>query len=119
MVLEVPNQGKLAYSLLRDSRVPLPPKLGLIGALGLIVSPLDLPAWIPLVGELDMLALGLLAVKIFIRACPKELVEEHRIALARKEGLFHDDLQAACSGISQRGKNWLGRILPLGGKSRG
>jgi uncharacterized membrane protein YkvA (DUF1232 family) len=95
ILLEVPNQGKLAYSLLRDPRVPLAPKVALLGALGLIVSPIDLPAWIPLVGELDVLALGLLAVKVFVDACPEELTREHRKALEKGQSLFDDDLRWA------------------------
>jgi uncharacterized membrane protein YkvA (DUF1232 family) len=98
ILLEVPGQGKLAYSLLRDPRVPLAPKLALLGSLGIIVSPIDLPAWIPLVGELDVLALGLLAVKVFVDVCPGELVREHREALKSGQSLFDDDLQRAGLG---------------------
>lgn len=97
ILLEVPNQGKLAYSLLRDPRVPLAPKIALLGALGVIVSPIDLPAWIPLVGELDILALGLLAVKVFVDACPEDLTREHREALKRGQSLFDDDVRWAGS----------------------
>ena len=88
-------QAKLAYCLLRDERVPTAPKAALLAALGVIVSPIDLPAWIPVVGELDMLALGVLAVKVFVEACPEELVHEHRRAMDRGESLFDRDLRAA------------------------
>jgi uncharacterized membrane protein YkvA (DUF1232 family) len=66
LLVDVPRHGKLAYCLLRDDRVPTTPKAVLLGALVLIVSPIDLPAWVPLMGELDMLALGVLAVSTFI-----------------------------------------------------
>ena len=81
LLMDVPRHGKLAYCLLRDNRVPRAPKAALLGALGLIVSPIDLPAWIPVVGELDVLALGILSVKVFVDACPQELVQEHEEAL--------------------------------------
>ena len=61
LIFEVPRYAKLAYCLLRDERVPKAPKAALMASLGLIVSPVDLPAWIPVVGEFDMLALGVLA----------------------------------------------------------
>jgi len=77
LVMDVPRNAKLAYCLFRDDRVPAAPKVALLGALGIIVSPLDLPAWIPVIGELDMLALGVLAVKVFVEACPDALVAEH------------------------------------------
>src|SRR5229473_2719038 len=65
VLIEVPRHGKLAYCLLRDPRVPTAPKAAVLGALALIVSPIDFPAWVPVLGELDMLALGVLAVKTF------------------------------------------------------
>ena len=93
LLVEVPRNGKLAYCLLRDDRVPAAPKAALLGALGLIVSPVDLPAWIPVIGELDMLALGILAVKVFVEACPEDLVREHEAALADRTSVFDDDLR--------------------------
>src|SRR5438445_249827 len=53
VLVDVPRHGKLAYCLLRDERVPAAPKAVLLAALGVIVSPLDFPAWIPVLGELD------------------------------------------------------------------
>src|SRR6202171_5245581 len=85
VLIDVPRHGKLAYCLLRDERVPAAPKAVLLGALGLIVSPIDFPAWIPVIGELDMLALGILAVETFIAACPEELRQEHQEAVKAKE----------------------------------
>ena len=93
ILFEVPRNGKLAYCLLRDERVPAAPKAALLGTLGLIVSPVDLPAWIPIVGELDMLALGILAVKVFVEACPDEVVREHEAALGEKTSVFDQDLR--------------------------
>lgn len=93
LLFEVPRYGKLAYCLLRDERVPAPPKAALLGALGVIVSPVDLPAWIPVFGELDMLALGILAVKVFVEACPEEIVSEHEAALAANSSVFDEDLR--------------------------
>jgi uncharacterized membrane protein YkvA (DUF1232 family) len=93
VVLEVPRNAKLAYCLLRDDRVPVAPKAALTGALALIAGPIDVPAWIPVIGELDMLALAVLAVKVFIEACPEELVKEHRAAIRRKDSIADRDLR--------------------------
>jgi uncharacterized membrane protein YkvA (DUF1232 family) len=93
VVLEVPRNAKLAYCLLRDDRVPVAPKAALTGALALIAGPIDVPAWIPVIGELDMLALAVLAVKVFIEACPEELVKEHRAAIKRKDSIADRDLR--------------------------
>jgi uncharacterized membrane protein YkvA (DUF1232 family) len=102
ILLEVPTYGKLAYSLLRDPRVPLAPKIALVAALGLVVSPVDLPGWVPLVGELDMLALALLAVKVFVDACPDALVAEHRRAMGEGHSLFDEDVRRVM-GAARRG----------------
>ena len=93
LLVDVPRHGKLAYCLLRDDRVPLAPKAILIGALGVIVSPLDFPAWIPVLGEFDMLALGILAVETFIEACPEEVRNEHEEAIAAKQSVFDRDVR--------------------------
>ena len=95
LLLDVPRQARLAYCLLRDERIPAAPKAALLGSLALIASPLDVPAWIPVVGELDMLALGVLAVKVFVDACPASIVAEHREAIARKDSRFHRDTRTA------------------------
>ncbi len=93
VLTEVPKNGKLAYCLLRDERVPRAPKAVLLAALGVIVSPIDFPAWIPVLGELDMLALGVLAVKTFIEACPEDIRREHEAALAAKDSIFDRDMR--------------------------
>jgi uncharacterized membrane protein YkvA (DUF1232 family) len=91
LLVDVPRHGKLAYCLLRDERVPAAPKAVLLAALGVIVSPLDIPAWIPVLGEFDMLALGILAVETFIEACPEDLREEHQAAIKAKASMFDRD----------------------------
>lgn len=112
LLMDVPKYGKLAYCLLRDPRVPRAPKIALLGSLGVIASPLDFPAWIPVVGELDVLALGILAVKVFVDACPQEVVRDHEAALRSGESLFDRDLgvvagaarDAALSGLDAWGR---------------
>jgi uncharacterized membrane protein YkvA (DUF1232 family) len=93
LLVDVPRHGKLAYCLLRDERVPAAPKAVLLGALVLIVSPIDLPAWVPLMGELDMLALSVLAVSTFIEACPEDVRREHEAALKAGESVFDRDFR--------------------------
>src|SRR5260370_39441497 len=88
VLIEVPRYGKLAYCLLRDPRVPAAPKAAVLGALALIVSPIDFPAWVPVLGELDMLALSVLAVKAFIHACPEGIRPEHQKTLEGGENSF-------------------------------
>src|SRR5438105_3276200 len=97
VLLDVPGRGKLAYCLLRDERVPKAPKAVLLAALGVIVSPFDFPAWIPVLGELDMLALGILAVETFIEACPAEIRRGHEAALKAKQSAGDGDVRDTVS----------------------
>ena len=93
ILFDVPRHGKLAYCLMRDERIPAAPKAVLLGALGVIVSPLDFPAWIPVLGELDMLALGILAVETFVAASPEEIRREHEEALKMKQSIWDRDVR--------------------------
>ncbi len=97
VLLDLPGRGKLAYCLLRDERVPRAPKVVLLAALGVIVSPFDFPAWIPVLGELDVLALGILAVETFIEACPQEIRREHEALLDAKQSLWDRDVRDTVS----------------------
>ena len=101
LLVDVPRHGKLAYCLLRDERVPAAPKAVLLGALLLIVSPIDLPAWVPLMGELDMLALAVLAVSTFIEACPEAIRREHEEALKAGESTFDRDFRETLSAARE------------------
>jgi len=110
LLIDVPRHGKLAYCLLRDERVPAAPKAVLLGALVLIVSPIDLPAWVPLMGELDMLALAVLAVSTFIEACPEDVRREHEAALKAGESVFDRDFRDTVVAAREGGGRLFNRI---------
>jgi uncharacterized membrane protein YkvA (DUF1232 family) len=110
LLVDVPRHGKLAYCLLRDDRVPAAPKAVLLGALVLIVSPIDLPAWVPLMGELDMLALAVLAVSTFIEACPENVRREHEDALKAGESVFDRDFRDTFAAAREGSGRIFGRI---------
>lgn len=107
VLVDVPRRGKLAYCLLRDERIPGAPKAALGAALAVIASPLDFPAWIPVLGELDMLALAILAVDTFIEACPEDIRGEHEAALQAKTSVWDRDVRDTV-GAARHG---LGRLI--------
>src|SRR5262249_11107006 len=115
-LFEARRTAKLAYCLVRDDRVPLGPKVAMCAALGLIVSPLDVPAWIPVIGDLDVLALGVLTVKVFVDACPEAIVEEHEVALRRGESIYDQDLRRALAlaraGVRRLASTRAARLVP-------
>ncbi len=110
VLLDLPGRGKLAYCLLRDSRVPRAPKVVLLAALGVIVSPIDFPGWVPVLGELDMIALGILAVETFIEACPPAIRREHQDLLAAKQSVWDRDVRDTLAIARHGVRNLFGRI---------
>jgi uncharacterized membrane protein YkvA (DUF1232 family) len=76
------NDMRLVYNLLWDGRVPLAAKLIPGMATVYVLMPFDLiPGWIPFLGQIDDLAVIILAVHLFKRAVPAELLAEHRLRL--------------------------------------
>lgn len=74
---------RLVWRLLIDSRVPTLPKLIIPLALLYLLSPVDLVPDLMLgLGQLDDVGVLALAVALFIEFCPREVVEEHRRAVA-------------------------------------
>jgi uncharacterized membrane protein YkvA (DUF1232 family) len=76
---------RLAWRLLLDSRVPLLTKLIIPGLMGLyILSPIDfVPDALFGLGQLDDLAVFVLAVKLFVELAPQDIVQEHLRSLTR------------------------------------
>ena len=79
-------QARLALRLLRDPRVPAAVKA--VPALGLLyfVSPLDfIPDVFPILGQVDDLAIVVLALEGFLRLCPHgpRAFHEHELAQGR------------------------------------
>jgi len=68
------RQIPLTWRLLFDGRTPVRAKLLFVAVLLLIVSPINwIPNAIPVVGELDDLALFVLAIHVFLRNVPESL----------------------------------------------
>lgn len=111
VLVDVPRHGKLAYCLLRDDRVPRAPKAALLAVLGVIVSPIDFPAWIPVIGELDMLALGILAVETFIEACPVEVRREHEALIKSGQSVWDRDVRDTVAIARHGVRRLVNRIL--------
>lgn len=78
---------RLVWRLLFDSRVPIFPKLIILGAAIYVISPVDLiPDVILGLGQLDDIGVVLLAIPLFIELCPRAIVEEHRRVIAAESG---------------------------------
>lgn len=94
LLFELPRQLRLAYCLFRDERVPVYVKGAFAAALGVIALPMvNLPKQVPFVGELDSVALTLLAVRLFIAACPRYVVAEQERLIMEHHSRFDEDVR--------------------------
>lgn len=80
---ELVQNGRLAWRLLFDRRVPSLLKFVIPGVMGAyLLMPVDLlPDFVPVLGQLDDLAVLVLAMRMFIQLSPQPVVEELRRAL--------------------------------------
>jgi uncharacterized membrane protein YkvA (DUF1232 family) len=77
------DAAHLSWRLVRDPRTPVRHKLFLGAAVALIVSPINwIPSFIPILGQLEDLALLGAALNLFLKRVPPELRHEHEAALA-------------------------------------
>jgi uncharacterized membrane protein YkvA (DUF1232 family) len=74
---------KLFSRLIKDRRVPLTSKLLLVGILAYVILPADLvPDFLIGFGQLDDLAVILGGLRLFLRLCPPQVVQEHLRAIS-------------------------------------
>ncbi|HEY0492570.1 MAG TPA: hypothetical protein VGD57_03790 [Candidatus Dormibacteraeota bacterium] len=103
MARELPKYGKLTYCLYRDPRVPQRNKLALTAALALIMNPaVDIPLRFPVFGEMDAMALSVLAIRMFVDRAPKEVVAEHQERILLGTSVFDQDLRHGQQGLRSR-----------------
>jgi uncharacterized membrane protein YkvA (DUF1232 family) len=107
---ELPRYGKLTYCLYRDSRVPQRNKIALAAAMALILNPVvDVPLRLPIFGEMDAVALTVLAVRVFVEKAPKDVVAEHEAQIALGTSVFDQDLRSGREGLRARLNDLRGR----------
>src|SRR5918996_3842213 len=83
LLTHLPSFLKLFSRLVKDSRVSLSPKLLLVGILTYVILPTDiLPDFLIGVGQLDDLAVILGGLRLFLRFCPPQVVQEHLRAIS-------------------------------------
>lgn len=87
---EIIRNARLIWRLLWDSRVSPWPKLLIPGAILYVLSPIDfLPDLFLGLGQLDDLAMFLLALKLFVELCPRDIVRQHQDDLRSYPGEYH------------------------------
>ncbi|MBL8056412.1 MAG: DUF1232 domain-containing protein [Anaerolineales bacterium] len=77
LIREVVQQVKLVYNLMLDVRVPALAKLIPVAALAYLVLPLEPTDLLPVLGQLDDVAIVMLGMRFFLELAPAEVVREH------------------------------------------
>ena len=91
VLMRVPRYLKLSYQMVRDGRLTSGQRALAAAGAAYTISPLDpVPGFIPVIGQLDDLAVLLLSLRRALRSCPSEIAEEH----LRRSGLTFDALDA-------------------------
>ncbi len=73
------NSFRIAWRRMWDSQVPMGAKVVPILTVLYVLSPIDLiPDVVPVLGQLDDLAIFLLGIQLFIAVSPKDIVERIR-----------------------------------------
>lgn len=92
----LPRYVQLATRLLRDDRITTRQKAPLLGAMGYVVSPIDLvPGIIPVVGQLDDLMVLLSALNRTVKGVPQPIADEHFAAVRLDRAQLQADLDDA------------------------
>ncbi|HYB90394.1 MAG TPA: hypothetical protein VEC38_05050 [Candidatus Binataceae bacterium] len=84
MAVYLPQFVRVFFALMTDARVGILAKLVPLLAVLLMLTPPALELdFIPVIGELDWLLVGFLALKLFVWLCPPHVVREHVSRIAR------------------------------------
>jgi len=100
---QLPTYARLIWALARDPRVPTGQKAVLAGIAAYLAFPLDIiPDFIPVLGQMDDLAVLILGLDWFIRNAPPDVVEEHMAKIAAHQDTLSRDLDSANTLIQDR-----------------
>lgn len=78
LVFALPEILKLLYKVVRDKRVPVLVRGGLIGVAAYLAMPFDVvPDWLPVLGQVDDVVVLTVGVRAILRQVPETIVREH------------------------------------------
>ena len=84
MVTHLPKFVSVFYRLMKDERVSIFAKAAPFVILLMMFTPPAIELdFIPVIGEVDWLLAGYLALKLFVWLCPAEVVRDHVAQIAR------------------------------------
>jgi uncharacterized membrane protein YkvA (DUF1232 family) len=105
LVRRLPRYLRLSWALASEPSLPRSRRLGVLAAAAYLASPVDLvPGFVPVVGQLDDLAVAMLALRAALRA----LDEPTRTRLMAGAGVAAADLDSDLATVAETAR-WLVR----------
>jgi uncharacterized membrane protein YkvA (DUF1232 family) len=78
LVFALPDILKLLWKVVRDRRVSMMVRGGLIGIAGYLALPFDIvPDWLPVLGQVDDVVMLTVGVRALLRQVPEPVLREH------------------------------------------
>jgi uncharacterized membrane protein YkvA (DUF1232 family) len=85
LLRHLPNFARLYWRLFRDRRVSILAKAFLVLTLVYVISPFDvIPDFVPVIGEMDDVAILVGGLWSFVRLCPPEVVREKVLEISAR-----------------------------------
>lgn len=120
MLHRLPNYLRLAWRLGKDPMLSKARRAAVIAAAGYVVSPVDLvPGVVPVLGQLDDLAVALVALRLALDGLHPDRRRAHLEAVGLADAHLADDLRtvgATTAWIARSGLRLTGRLVREGGE---
>ena len=117
LAMRLPRYVRLGWLLVNDPTVSGRGKAALGGGLAYAISPIDpVPGFIPVLGQLDDMAVLLLAVRTALRSAPTEVADRHLAEVGLSWDILDRDLltiRATAIWVVRRG----GKLAAQAGKA--
>ena len=99
LLWHLPTLLRLLSRLVSDPKVRVGAKALFFGMIVFILSPLDIPNYVPVLGQVSDVVLALLACRWFLSHCPAEMVAAHLAAIRGLPAAPADDPAARFIGL--------------------
>ncbi len=107
VIHRLPAYAKLSWLLLRDPHLSMRHRAALTAAAGYLISPIDaVPGFIPVIGQMDDLAVMLLALRWILRSMPADRAETY----LKQSGIDMETLNGDLDLIKRNGLKILKRV---------
>jgi uncharacterized membrane protein YkvA (DUF1232 family) len=121
LIRRLPRYARLAWRLGHDQKLSRARRAAVLGAAAYLASPIDLvPGIIPVAGQLDDAAVGLLALRVALRGLPAEARAAHLAAVDISADNIDQDLgtvRLTAAWILRRGGRLSVRAVRLAGRA--